>query len=172
MWILNQNLTIVIPVREKPEIVKQFIKLNIDLLNKYPLIVINKSGGEELKPFAYDYRDSDINFVEARKLSFNIVTTKYILNLDVDTILPKGYVEDAIKLLDCNPNIYIVAIDYEYPLFQGHLAFGTSVGRTDMLKRIYNYGKDSNTCECVHMWTRMTGHLNTLPYQAKHLRMV
>jgi hypothetical protein len=168
--VFNMSMVIAVPVFENPEIVTQFIKLNYELLTSYPLIVINKLGGEQLKELAIEYIESDCSFPEARKLSYNMCRTKYILNLDVDTVLPKGYVEDAIKLLESNPKIYAVSIDYEYPS-NGHMAFGANIVRTEIIRQAYDWVKDGDIyCECLRMWAKFTGHVATLPYVAIHLK--
>jgi hypothetical protein len=163
-------LTIAIPVYENSDLIKQLIKLNFELFHSYPLMIINKSGGEELKALAYQFIQSDYSFAEARKLTYNLCKTKYILNLDSDTVLPKGYVEDALKLLESNPKIYVVGIDYEFPYTQGHMAFGASIGRVDMLKQVYRWNPTIKSCECIFIWTILKNHLVSLPYQAIHLK--
>lgn len=163
-------LTIALPVFEEPELIKQFIKLNSELLHSYPLLVINKSGGEELKNLASNFVQSDCTYPDVRRLSYDLCKTKYVLNLECDTILPKGYVEDALKLLESNPNIYVVAIDYEFPHTQGHIVFGTSIGRVDILKKVHRWIPNTKYCECMFIWGILKNHIASLPYQAIHLK--
>ena len=68
--------------------------------------------------------------------------------------------------------VVVVAIDYEKP--QGHLAFGTSIWRTEVLKQLYDWESEKvGDCECIHMWKKVhcAGlQIETLPYRAKHLK--
>ena len=109
-----------------------------------------------------------------------MVKTKYVLNLDSDTILPKKYVEIALNLFEFDSDIAVIALDYEET--QGHLAYGTSIWRTEILKKLYDWREHpAEDCECIHMWKKVhmwnSVHqtklrIGTLPYRAKHLREI
>jgi glycosyltransferase involved in cell wall biosynthesis len=166
----DSTLTIVIPVK-KPLHIERFISENLDYLNKYRVIVIDSGGGEKLSGVATIYLNQNLSLSEARKIGINMVTSPFILNLDSDTILPKNYLNDAFCLLKIEEN-KVVALDYE--ISQGHYAFGTSIWKTNILKKLYNYQEKSPLCECVYMWRRLIGEskfkLETLPYRANHLK--
>ena len=169
------NLTIVIPVFEDPKIVKEFMIGNRDILVDNELVVINKKGGEELKPFS-NWVEKDTPFWEARKEGLDQVETEFVLCLDADTILPEGYVEEALRILQLRRMVAVVAIDYED--LQGHLAFGTSVWRTQLLKDLYDWrlngGNPPGRCECFYMWSKVKKSgfkVETLNMRAKHLKI-
>lgn len=166
-------LTIIIPVWEKnQEVIKRFLKAHISLFNKYNVIVIDRGGGELLKDFATYYEKSDEEFWVARKRALMMVKTKYVLNLDSDTILPKKYVSIALKLFEMIKNVAVIALDYEET--QGHLAYGTSIWKTKILKKLYDWRKNpTEECECIYMWKKVRQaemKIETLPYKAKHLK--
>lgn len=150
------NLTIVLPIKETEELRTYLMPLH-SYLNEYPSIVVN-----------------EFSLSEARKYGINRVDTEYTLCLDLDTILPEGYIEKAIKILDNNSNVMVVAIDYEK--LQGHLAFGTSIWRTKFLKEHYNWDSEHIIqCECIHMLRKVikSGYvIETLPMRAKHLKVL
>lgn len=170
-------LTILIPVCESPEIVEKFIEGNEKILSKYPVIVVNKKGGELFEMFALVVFNQNTSFWFARRFGLEFVKTKYVLNLDVDTILPEGYVEQAIEILENNPDVYAVALNYPKESNQTHLAFGTSIWRTEQLKELYDWRLTSNQteafCECRYMWTKLKEkglRKETLPMTATHLK--
>jgi len=182
------DLTIVIPVKN-PLSLEDFIKSNIEVLKDNKVIVIDSGGGETLEPYCEKYFKQDLRMWEARKLGYAEVTTKFTLNLDSDTILPLEYVKEALEILK-NDKAEAVAIDYEK--LQGHYAFGTSIWKTEQLKKLYDYeinlvsdGKivkvgsrtystlNNGWCECTYMWRKLKlsgGRLETLPFRAKHLK--
>jgi cellulose synthase/poly-beta-1,6-N-acetylglucosamine synthase-like glycosyltransferase len=109
---------------------------------------------------------------EARKIGYHFVDTPYILNLDVDTILPQGFIEESLKLLESSISLTMVAIDYKNP--QGHYAFGTSLWKTEILKELYDYTgfKETRRCECLYMIDKLRNagyKLETLPFRAVHI---
>lgn len=107
---------------------------------------------------------------EARKKGIEQVKTKYCMMLDDDNIVPFKYVLDALVELETN-GTDVVAIDYDPPM--GHLAFGCSIWRTNVLRRLYDYKRPCNDCECIYMWGKIHRHkykLRTLPYKAIHLK--
>lgn len=165
------SLSIIVVVKENPEIVQQFVRGNSELLHKYPLITIDSGGGEALQPLSVYYEKNNYDLSSARKRGIDIIESKYVLNLDADTILPFDYVTEAIRILENNDKVACVAIDYEK--LQGHYAFGTSVWRSQILKQLYSWKRGMGTCECVYMWSKVikAGYrLETLPYRAKHLK--
>jgi len=164
-------LSIIVVVKENPEIVQQFIKGNYELLRKHLLITIDSGGGEDLHPLSAYYEKNHYDLSLARHRGIGIVKTKYVLNLDVDTILPPTYVTEAIAILEADDKVACVAIDYEK--LQGHYAFGTSVWRSGVLKQLYDWKCGMGTCECIYMWSKVikAGYrLETLPYRARHLK--
>jgi hypothetical protein len=170
------NLTIVIPVSEDPKVIKDFIIGNEKILTENRVIVVNRRGGEELKPFSTIWFSKESTFWDARREGLDLVETEYTLCLDSDTILPEGYIEEALTILQLRRYVAVVAIDYED--LQGHLAFGTSIWRTVILKDLYDWNKNrenpSRGCECVHMWSKVRRskfRVETLNMRAKHLKI-
>lgn len=184
------DFAIVVPVKNPPDI-EQFIEQNRTLFTKAELIVIDSGGGELLKPIAETYIKRELKFWEARKLGYSYVQVAYILNLDCDVIVPEGYVEDALKLL--NNGADAVSIFYEDVAHcQGALEFGVSMWKTETLRKLYDFSMDKvmdgkivkvgsmaystlnhGWCECTYMWRKLKnagGRLETLPYRAKHLK--
>lgn len=183
-----EDLTIVTPIKN-PLNLELFIK-SMEWLLKKPnlLIVVDSGGGEALRKFCWRYFQKDCRMWEARKLGYAEVKTEFTLNLDSDTVLPLKYMEEALNLLKSD-KAEAVAIDYEK--LQGHYAFGTSIWKTEILRKLYDYppnpveklikvGKQEwvtafqcGFCECTYMWSRLLGsggRLETLPYRAKHLK--
>lgn len=170
------DLTIVIPVYENPKIIKEFIIGNEKILTENRVIVVNRKGGEELKPFSTKWIYRDTPFWEARREGLDLVETEYTLCLDSDTILPDGYVEEALTILQLRRFVAVVAIDYED--LQGHLAFGTSIWRTAILRGLFDWSKNKDNspkeCECVFMWSKVRRSkfkVETLDMRAKHLKI-
>jgi hypothetical protein len=164
-------VTIIIPVKEKPEIVSKFILGNLDILSKCTVIVIDSGGGKELKGYASIYLIKNVSMTEARKIGYHFVDTPYILNLDSDTILPENFIEYSLRLLE-DKNVAMVAIDYKEP--QGHYAFGTSLWKTEILKEFYDYTgfKETRQCECLYIIDKLRNagyKLETLPFRAVHI---
>ena len=172
--LLLNNLTIVIPVKEDPRIVEEFIKGNMKLLIGNHIIVVNRSGGEALKPFSTKWLDRISTLWGAREEGLSHVGTDFVLNLDANKILPEGYIEQAMKLFDQDSehNIAVIAIDHED--LMGHLSFGTSIWRTNALKVLYNWTQStSRFCECTYMWSRVRKagfRIETLNMRAIHLK--
>jgi cellulose synthase/poly-beta-1,6-N-acetylglucosamine synthase-like glycosyltransferase len=166
-------LTIIIPIKDKPEIVEECIKGNALLFARYPIFVLDSFGGRTFKnDIVQFYENKDMKFWEARSYLLSKVQTKYVLNLDVDTILPEGYIEKTLDILENNPDVGVVAIDYE--TLQGHLSFGTSIWRTDLLKEYYNWDNTKRECECIYMWNKVRANglkVETLPLRAQHLKI-
>lgn len=181
---MNQNdLTILIPCFESQKIVECSINGNEEILTKYPLIIIDKEGGEAFVQFEQQgntniqYFDQNTSWWFARRFGLEFVKTKYVLNLDVDTVLPEGYVEKAIEILETRPEVGAVALNYAAPHIQSHLAFGTSVWRTEQLKELYDWrlapDQSANKCECEYMWGKLAKKnlkVETLPMEAVHLK--
>lgn len=178
------NLTILIPCSEKPEMVEASMIGNEDILTKYPLVIIDKEGGEAFVQFEqqgnYDiqYFAQHSNFWFARRFGLEFIKTRYVLCLDVDTVLPPLYIEKAIEILEAHPEVGAVALNYAEPYRQDHLAFGTSVWRTDLLRSLYDWrltaDQSFNMCECKYMWTKLENRkmkVETLPMEAIHLKL-
>jgi cellulose synthase/poly-beta-1,6-N-acetylglucosamine synthase-like glycosyltransferase len=160
-------LTITIPIKEKKEILVKFIEHHRELFKKYPIRIIATS---DTILFVNNVEISDMKFWEARRKMIDLTSTKYILVLDSDTLLPYGYVDEALQILEKNDKVGVVALDYE--TLQGHLAFGTSIWRTDLLKKYYDWNP-SGICECLYMWSKIRHfgyQIETLPMRAKHLK--
>jgi hypothetical protein len=172
------DLTILIPCAEKPELVEQSIQENEKLFSSYPIIVVNKEGGQLFNIFALFVFNQNTSWWFARRFGLEFVKTKYVLNLDVDTVLPEGYVEKAIEILETRPEVGAVALNYAKPYNQTHLAFGTSIWRTEQLKELYDWrltviDQSKNLCECRYMWHKLDTKslkVETLPMEAKHLK--
>ena len=180
------DLTIVIPVKYPPDL-ERFIRENFKILNASWKVVVDSGGGEQLKALPNTlWIQRQVPMWEARKIGYGEVKTPFTLNLDVDTVLPEGYVQDALNLLRENL-CDAIAIDYDPP--QGHYAFGTSVWRTNLLRKLYDYPPkaverlikvgeqewitafQNGFCECTYIWARLIrsgGKLETLSYKAIH----
>jgi hypothetical protein len=175
-------------VKDPPDL-ERFIRENFKVLNASRKVVVDSGGGEQLKTLPNMlWIQRQVSMWEARKIGYGEVKTPFTLNLDVDTVLPDGYVPDALNLLRENL-CDAIAIDYEPS--QGHYAFGTSIWRTDLLKRLYDYPPravenlikvgeqewvtafQNGFCECTYMWARLIrsgGKLETSGYKATHLK--
>jgi hypothetical protein len=184
------DLTVVIPVKDPPHL-QSFIKGNLPLLRDNLVIVVDSAGGELLREVCWRYIKQTVPFWQARKLGYEETTTKFTLNLDVDVIVPEGYVEDALMLLKKDADG--VSIFYEdVNHCQGALEFGVSLWKTEVLRRLYDFSMDlvsdgkiikvgsqaystlnNGWCECTYMFRKLKnagGRLETLPYRAKHLK--
>jgi cellulose synthase/poly-beta-1,6-N-acetylglucosamine synthase-like glycosyltransferase len=166
--------TIIIPVKN-PKHLNEFIIQNKAILDYYPVIIIDSGGGLKLsaiKSRLYYFRDVD--FPTARKLGGQLSFTKYCLHLDCDAVLPENYINEAEKILDNNPEVAVVSIEYEN--LKGHLGFGTSLWRTKIFNELYDFTIeyiDFGICECLYMWRKVLEHgykIETLNCRAKHLR--
>jgi len=182
------DLTIVIPVKDPPDL-QRFVKENLEVLSASKKVVIDSRRGEQLGRLPNTLLlQKQVPMWEARRLGYEEAKTPFTLNLDADTILPNGYVLDSLNVLRKN-SCDAVAIDYDPP--QGHYAFGTSIWRTELLKKLYDYPPkaveklikvgeqewitafQNGFCECTYMWTRLIrsgGRLETLGYKATHLK--
>jgi glycosyltransferase involved in cell wall biosynthesis len=171
------DLTILIPCLETQRVVERSIQENEKLLSSYPIIVINKYGGDFFKRFNPILFNQNTSWWFARRFGLEFVKTKYVLNLDVDTVLPERYVEQAIAILETRQEVGVVALNYAPPHQQDHLAFGTSIWRTEQFKELYDWrltaGQWDNKCECKYMWGKLAKkgmRVETLPMEAKHLK--
>jgi hypothetical protein len=174
----DEKITLALPVFEDPKIVAKFIDSNKEILEKYPVIVIDRKGGEALKKYASFYRKTccptiGLPLRSSRRFLIGRVQTEFTLNLDVDVLLPKDFVEESLKKFE-DPKVAVVALDYEDP--QGHLAFGPSLWRTEILQNLYDWGLwKTKKCECIYMWGKVRGanyKIETLGMRAKHLKSV
>lgn len=191
------TLSIVIPVKNPPDL-QGFITANKSLLaSDAHKIIVDSGGGSRFNtarnlgflPLLYKFRD--VPFWEARRIGYEYAVTPFILNLDVDVIVPESYVEDGLALLKKEADA--VSIFYENVNHcQGALEFGVSIWKAEVLRRLYDFsmnkvmdGKivkigsqaystlNNGWCECTYMWRRLklTGaKLETLPYRAIHLK--
>ena len=182
------DLTIVIPIKDPPDL-ERFIRENLKVLSASKKVVIDSGRGEQLgrlpNTLLFQKR---VPMWEARRIGYEEVRTPFTLNLDADTILQNSYVLDSLNVLRKN-SCDAVAIDYDPP--QGHYAFGTSIWRTELLKKLYDYPPkaveklikvgeqewitafQNGFCECTYMWARLIrsgGRLETLGYRATHLK--
>jgi hypothetical protein len=172
------KLTVLIVCYEKLGVVQKFMERNHEILSKYPIVVVNKEGGELLRAqqFNVTFFNQDSSFWFARRFGLEFVETKYVLNLDVDTIIPDGYIEQSISLMESDAKIGAVALNYAKPLEQDHLAFGTSIWRTTELKLLYDWrisAKITDLCECKYMWGKLkiiSKRVETLPMEAIHIK--
>jgi hypothetical protein len=175
-------------VKAPPDL-ERFIRGNFSILDASWKVVVDSGGGQQLGRLLKTlWIQKRVPMWEARKLGYEEVESPFTLNLDADTVLPDGYVQECLSALQKN-QCDAVAIDYDPP--QGHYAFGTSVWRTDLLKKLYNYPPkaveklikvgqggwvtafQNGFCECTYMWARLLGSggkLETLNYRAIHLK--
>jgi len=178
------NLTILISCCEEDSLVERSMQENYEILVKYPLIIVDRKGGDKFVQFEQQgnmdiqYFAQDTSFWFARRFGLEFVKTKYVLCLDVDTILPHQYIEQAIELLEKDSKIGAVALWYALPDKQLHTAFGTSIWRTEELKKLYDWRltnppTDINKCECEYMWGKLAKaglRVETLSMKAIHLK--
>jgi hypothetical protein len=182
------DLTIVIPAKDPPDL-QRFVRENLEVLSASKKVVIDSGRGEQLGRLPNTLLfQRQVPMWEARRIGYEEVRTPFTLNLDADTILPNGYVLDSLNVLRKN-SCDAVAMDYDPP--QGHYAFGTSIWRTELLKKLYDYPPkaveklikvgeqewitafQNGFCECTYMWARLIrsgGRLETLAYRATHLK--
>ena len=92
------DLTIVVPVKN-PKKLDEWLRQMAWLLKEHKTIVIDSGGGEKLEALAWKYVKKDLEEWEARELGYSFIETPFVLNLDVDTVLPKEYVQEALDLL-------------------------------------------------------------------------
>jgi len=172
----TKKVTIALPVFEEPEIVAKFIDGNKEILQKYPVIIIDRKGGEALKQYASFYRKTccptiGLPLGRSRRFLIRRVQTEFTLNLDVDVLLPRNFVKESLQKFE-EPKVAVVALDYEDP--QGHLAFGPSIWRTEILQKLYDWELlKTKKCECIYMWgkvRRAKYRIETLGMRAKHLK--
>jgi len=178
----------VIPVKTPPNL-DEFIKGNLSTLSVAWKVIVDSGGGEPLGHLPNTcLLQREASMWEARRLGYEKVKTPFTLNLDADTILPDGYVQESLNILK-ERSCDAVAIDYDPP--QGHYAFGTSIWRTELLKELYDYPPkaveklikvgehewvtafQNGFCECTYMWARLVrsgGRLETSGYRATHLK--
>lgn len=155
---MNDKLTIVIPVKDKEETVDKFIEGNKEILTNFKVITVDTNGGNKLKKYSFVYIDDiedKYTMPKARILGVSLVDSKYVLNLDTHVILSKEYIIKSISLLDNDDNIGAISI--EHKRLMGHLGFGQSIWRTQLLKELYDYREEYNkySCECVYMWNKI-----------------
>lgn len=183
-------ITIVIPVKN-PKFIDEFIDGNIDVLTNFPVIVVDSGGGEKLGKIAKVHIQKDVKLCEARKIGYGIVETEFIMNLDADVIIPKLYIQEALKALSIADAVSIFYEDVNH--CQGALEFGCSIWRTDVLRKLYDFSFEivvsgkivkvgshkfstlhNGWCECTYMWRKLKENgfnLETLPFRAKHLKV-
>jgi hypothetical protein len=180
------DLTILISCCEEDKLVERSILENYEILVKYPLVIMDKKGGDKFISFEQQgnmniqYFDQNTSFWFARRFGLEFVKTKYVLCLDVDTVLPPHYVESALSILESKSEVGAVALDYAAPFHQGHLAFGTSIWRTEQLKELYDWrlkevDQSPVMCECRYMWHKLDTKglkIETLPMEAIHMKEI
>jgi hypothetical protein len=150
-----KEVSMVIVVDEEETLIDDFIAYYKKLLINPDIerIVIWKRGGELLKQYADVTEKSDVDLCTARKRGFALATSSYILNADVDTRLPHPFLPWASIKMKTVPDVGVVALDYDYPFTQGHLAFGASLFKTELLKHYYD--RPEGGCECINMWNKV-----------------
>lgn len=181
-----RDLTVVIPVKEPPNL-PLFINSMKWLLLNSKVITCDSGGGKCLQEFSWKYIQKQVSMWIARRICYELVETPYTLNLDCDVYLPHEYVLLALETLRTD-KAEAIAIHFD-PLKTGHLEFGTSLWKSEVLKKLYDYclEKHQNVvkvgemlttvktgfCECAYMWRKLKlsgGRLETLPFRAKHLK--
>lgn len=170
---IDGRVTIVIPVKDREEVVRSFVESNIDLLSQFPVIVVNDQGGYPLKRFATHFINCRITLSGARRIGMDLVDTEYILNLDTHVILAPAYINRAVALLDQDEEIGAISVDHKK--LMGHLGFGQSIWRTKVLKTLYDWTREKWGCECIYMWGKLNKNgyrLETVPnYRCEHMVM-
>jgi len=162
------DLTIVVPIKN-PKKLDEWLRQMEWLLKEHRAIIIDSGGGEKLEAFSWKYVKKDLTEWEARELGYSFVETPLVLNLDVDTVLPIEYVQEALELLRSG-KADVTAIDYVESI--GHYGLGTSMWRTDVLKEVYDYPPKAlelamkeepshwhvfryTICECIYVWNKL-----------------
>ena len=172
----KSTITITLPVFEEPEIVEKFLENNKETLEKHPIIVVDRKGGRILKDRALFYKKTSCPKIgmllgSSRKFLINRVQTEFTLNLDTDIVLPTNFIGEALMKLK-DPQVAAVALDYEKS--QDHLAFGPSIWKTQILKKLYDWEYLKTTkCECIYMWEKLNNEgykVEGLTMKAKHLK--
>lgn len=172
----DKMVSIVLPVFEEPEVVAKFLDYNIEIVHQCPLFVLDAKGGEILKKYATFYRKTICPTIgwplgSSRRFLIQKVKTEFVLNMDVDVLLPKNFLQEALKKFN-DPIVGAVSIDYEG--HYTHLPFGPSIWRTRILQKLYDYQHwKLKNCECMYMWgkLRKAGYkLETLDMRAEHLK--
>lgn len=178
-----ESLTILIPCCERDELIERSIRENYEIFLKYPIVIVDKEGGDKFLllnqqgNMDIQYFAQNTSFWFARRFGLEFVKTKYVLCLDVDTILPPHYIESALCILESKLEVGAIALDYAASYKQGHLAFGTSIWRTEQLKELYDWRLTADQkflpCECKYMWYKLGTKgliVETLPMEATHLK--
>lgn len=182
-------ITIVIPIKN-PYDLDLFIENNKEIFKKHKVIVIDSGGGEKIQQCATKYIKKDVKLPNARMIGYDLTTTKYVMNLDSDVVIPEGYIDKAISLLESGA--FAVSIFYEdVEHCQGALEYGISIWNTEKVRKLYDFSFDmivgdivkigpqtysslvSGWCECTYMWRKIkdnNGKLETLPIRAIHLK--
>jgi len=108
------DLTIVILVKNPPDL-ERFIRENFRILSASWKIIVDSGGGKGLSKLPNTlWIQRQVPMWEARKIGYGEVKTPFTLNLDVDTVLPDGYVQESLNILRKN-SCDAVAIDYDPP---------------------------------------------------------
>ena len=158
-------VTIVI-LTKSHKFLEEFVNLNKKIFEEYPIIVVDKSGGEILKEYALIYLKKDLDLYNSRKEGISLVKTKYTMNLDSDIVVPEGFIEGAIKILEERPKIgAVVALqqdtDKDGITHRGVFPFGISIWRTNLLQELYDFNikirekEFRKYCECLYMWEKL-----------------
>lgn len=175
------DLTIVIPIGNILPLDERFIKENMKYFTKYPTIIVDSTGmGEVLKDIAYKYISVKTDTYNARKIGYVHVNTKYVMNLDSDVLIPEGYIEKALEILEKDNKVGAVTTHFQKEhRHMGIAEFGISIWRKELLDRFYDvtlrYLQETNQCECLYMWKKLERngyYLEILPNFALHLREV
>jgi hypothetical protein len=186
-------LTIITPIKiraPRRKVLSEFLKANIPVFKEHHFIVIDSGGGEDFRTLADLYIAGEMTLWQARKFGYALVHTKYIMNLDCDVIVPRGYIEKALEMMEANEKIAAVSIFYNDVTHNGGiLEYGVSIWRTEVVKELYDYDPQQIShetikigdkyitagypyCECMHMWRKVLEKgmkIETLPIRALHL---
>lgn len=169
---MKTNLTIITPMLEDEETVTKWFEGNRLIFEKYPLFIYDSNLNAEATDKATLYIHSIRKFWEARRILLDHVETPFVLNLDADAILPVNFIDRALDSLR-EEKVGAVALDYE--VLTGHLGFGSSLWKTELLKELYTWSGPSSRgrCECIYMWSKLIHagfRVETLNMRAIHIK--
>jgi hypothetical protein len=141
-------------------------------------IVVDSGGGLEAATIAKRYIAKNICMEEARRLGIDQtihVEENYVVNLDSDVRLPKGYLQEAFQLLQ-DPKVAAASSTFTNKDHQGVLEFGCSVWRKNLLANLYDWEThvQSGMCECAYMWRKVKEagfKVMTLTRKPEHLSL-
>lgn len=143
------------------------------LSSTYPnfeVILMDDGSGDKSKEIAESYtlKDARIHYYSqpnsgasaARNRAIDLSTGKYILPVDGDDIIAANYIEEAVKVLEINPEVKVVSREATY--------FGEKTGRWNFPPFSYNLLARRNIIDVCSMyrksdWEKAGGYCEEIP---------